>query len=391
MPVWSLACARVTGLCDFSATDFLLTDFLLTDSIAMNNHHAFDHDPRIGGLGPVAAVARLGLPRRASGLALALTLAVALGCGIPKAGFAEQDQQAMELPAPDAEAAAEQRACLRCHGMATLAYRDSDTGEIVSLALDKAGFGHSVHGDLACGQCHTEGYQGYPHAPELSAADLDCVQCHEDHPENTDRVDFSLIDQEYHKSVHARSDDPEAEGFDCHSCHDPHVFRASLLGREIPEIVAYDNQICLSCHDELRDPLDSSHAWLPNRDKHWASVRCLDCHTPLSDSGRAVSHEILSAEQSSVNCVNCHSQQQGLLSRLYQYRSREDIEEGGFFAKAVFNQAYIVGMSRNPLIDRMALIVIALTVLVLAAHGYGRYRAYRSLREQQAANEGDKQ
>ncbi|EIC20584.1 cytochrome c3 family protein [Thiorhodovibrio frisius] len=299
----------------------------------------------------------------------------------------------MALPAPAAEAASEQRACLRCHGMATLAYRDPATGDIVNLALNEKTFGHSVHGELACSHCHEDGYESYPHSPDVSAAELNCVQCHEDHPENTDRVDFTVIDQEYQASVHARSDDSEAAGFNCHSCHDPHAFRASLLGRDIPDIVAYDNQICLSCHEELRDAFSTSHAWLPNRDKHWASVRCLDCHTPSRDNGRPVSHEILSKEQSNANCVNCHSQAQGLLSRLYQYRSREDIEEKGFFAKAVFNQAYIVGMSRNPLIDRLALIIIGLTVLVLAAHGYGRYRAYQSLREQQAtaANEGDKQ
>jgi hypothetical protein len=325
----------------------------------------------------------LGLGAPGSGLAEpAAALAPAVSSGLPHA-----------LPAPNAQALAEQRACLRCHGMATMAYRDPGSGEILSLVVDKAGFGHSVHGDLACSQCHEHGYREYPHSPELTAAELNCVQCHEDHPENTDRVDFSLINQEYQASVHALSEDPEAEGFNCHSCHDPHVFRASLLGREIPEIVAYDNQICLSCHEELRDPLSPSHAWLPNRDKHWASVRCLDCHTPLNDNGRPVSHEILSAEQSNTNCVNCHSKAQGLISRLYQYRSREDIQKSGFFAKAVYNDAYIVGMSRNPLIDFLALLVLFLTVLVLAAHGYGRYRAYQALREQHAtaANEGDKQ
>ncbi|MBK5967872.1 nitrate reductase [Thiorhodovibrio winogradskyi] len=301
-------------------------------------------------------------------------------------------QQGAALKTPDPQAAEENRACLRCHGMATLGYRDAETGEIVNLAVDRELFGHSVHGDLACSKCHGGDYQGYPHPPELSAAELNCVACHEDHPENTDRLDFSLINEEYQASVHAMSDDPEAQGFNCHSCHDPHAFRASLLGREIPDIVAYDNQICMSCHDDLRDPLSLSHSWLPNPSKHWESVRCLDCHTPLSESGRPVSHQILSAEQSNVNCVNCHTQGQGLLARLYEYRSQQDIESRGFFAKAVFNDAYVVGMSRNSLIDLLALIIIGLTVLVLAGHGYGRYRAYRALREQQAAaSEGDKQ
>jgi nitrate/TMAO reductase-like tetraheme cytochrome c subunit len=298
----------------------------------------------------------------------------------------------------DQQVAEENRSCLRCHGMATLGYRDAETGEIVSLVVDKQLFGHSVHGDLACGKCHEDGYQRYPHPEEFSVVDLNCVTCHEDHPENTDRLDFSLIEEEYQASIHAMSDDPEAEGFSCHSCHDPHVFRASLLGREIPEIVAYDNQLCMSCHDDVRDPLTLSHSWLPNPGKHWKAVRCIDCHTPLNeDSTRPVSHQILSAEQSNVNCVNCHTQGQGLMARLYEYRSQQGIESRGFFAQAVFNDAYVVGMSRNPLIDRLALIIIGLTILVLAGHGYGRYRAYRALQEQKAAaanapaKEGDKQ
>lgn len=331
-------------------------------------------------------------PSWAVGFCLALLLVMGIG---PHAVLADS---AMHVPAPGAEATAERHACMRCHGMATMGYRDPETGDVISLALDLSALSHSVHGELACSHCHEQGYLGYPHQSEHPARELSCVQCHEDHPENTDRIDFSTVDEEFQASVHARSDDPEAVGFSCHSCHNPHEFSASLLGREVADIVRYDNQLCLDCHDELRDPLSLSHSWLPNRDRHWESVRCLDCHTPLNDNGRPVSHEILSAENSNVNCVNCHSQGQGLLRRLYQYRSREDIEDRGFFAKAVYNDAYVVGMSRNPLIDWVGLLLIVLTLLVLGAHGYGRYRAYQALRAQQvgeqqaeAATEGDKQ
>lgn len=287
------------------------------------------------------------------------------------------------LPFDRDVAADEQRACLRCHGMATIGYRDPDSGGFISLALELSALRASVHGALACSRCHAQGYFQYPHDAAHTARELHCVQCHRDHPDNTDRIDFSLVEAEFQASVHARSEAAEAEGFGCHSCHDPHVFRASLLGREIAEIVRYDNQLCLRCHEALRDPLQPSHAWLPNRDRHWEAVRCLDCHTPLTDNNRPVSHEILSAKDSNVNCVNCHSQGQGLLRRLYQYRSREAIENSGFFAKAVFNDAYIVGMSRNPLIDWSALVILLLTLVGLGAHGYGRYRAYQNARAQQ--------
>lgn len=322
----------------------------------------------------------------------AMAQSAALGPSSGAGAVSPSAEQSASGPSSAAQANEENRSCLRCHGMATLAYRDPESGEIVDLAVGRQVFGLSVHGELACSQCHEGDYQRYPHPEALSAAELNCVDCHEDNPENTDRLDFGLIEEEFEASVHAISDDPEAAGFSCHSCHDPHAFRASLLGREIPEIVAYDNQICMSCHDDLRDPLTLSHSWLPNPGKHWESVRCLDCHTPLGENDRPVSHQILSAEQSNVNCVNCHSQGQGLLARLYEYRSQQDIESRGFFAKAVFNDAYVVGMSRNPLIDRFALVIIGLTLLGLAGHGYGRYRAYRSLRREQSAadTQGDK-
>ncbi|EXJ15596.1 cytochrome c3 family protein [Imhoffiella purpurea] len=275
--------------------------------------------------------------------------------------------------------------CLRCHQMATLAYRDPGTGEIVDLSIAPMALSHSAHGKLACSDCHSADFDRYPHPKRLKEETLSCVGCHEDQDDADQRLyRFETIDEEFERSVHATSDHPKAAGFSCHSCHDPHAFRNSRVGEEIRQIVHDDNAICLSCHKKVQDPLRDPHAWLPKREKHRESVRCLDCHTPLTEAGQPVSHRILAAEDSNRDCVNCHSKEPQLLNRLYQYRSEEDLASKGWVSKAVFNEAYVVGMSRSPLIDRLALAVIGITVLVLGAHGYGRYRAYRREQEDQA-------
>lgn len=286
----------------------------------------------------------------------------------------------------------ENKACLRCHQMATLAYRDPASGKILDLSIDPKALARSDHAELACTDCHHADSKRYPHPASVSRQSLECVACHEEKDDAAERqYRFKTIEEEFGRSIHATSDDPKADGFSCHSCHDPHRFRASAVGQDIASIVREDNQLCLSCHEEVRDPVRDPHTWLPKREKHRESVRCLDCHTPLSENGGPVSHQILAGEDSNRDCVNCHSRDSGLLSRLYQYRSEQDLAGQGWLSKAVFNQAYVVGMSRSPLIDRLALLIIGIAVLGLGAHGYGRYLAYRRFRADRPEKGGSEQ
>ncbi|SDX55060.1 Doubled CXXCH motif (Paired_CXXCH_1) [Allochromatium warmingii] len=274
--------------------------------------------------------------------------------------------------------------CLRCHRMETLAYRDPQSGELVDLHVNGEQFGHSAHAEVPCIDCHQGDFGQYPHPAAALAQRLDCVGCHEDQPDAHERAyRFQTIEQEFARSIHATSDSPKVKGFNCHHCHDPHTFRNSAIGQPIAEIVRSDNQLCLSCHSKIREPYSTAHLWLPKRDKHWQAVRCLECHTPLTDLGQPVSHQLLAGKDSNFDCVNCHSQEQRLLQRLYQYRSATDLENSGWLSKAILNQSYVVGMSRSPLLDALGLGVMGLTLCVLIAHGWGRYRAYRRFRQHQ--------
>lgn len=256
--------------------------------------------------------------------------------------------------------------CLRCHSMETLAYRDTVTGKVVTLAVNPQQYQESNHKRLACIECHKADYSPYPHPESVKAENLFCLDCHQDDPKFVP-YRFEEIEATFKNSIHATQFPNE---FTCFSCHDSHQFKVSRVGGELAQIVRYDNEICLSCHAELLKTDNLSHSWLPNITLHWRSVRCIECHTPTTPQ---FSHQILPAEQSVRNCVQCHSKEATLLSRLYQYRSQENLQKTGWLNKAIFNQAYIIGMSRNETIDRWGLIILALTLVGLLAHGLGRF------------------
>jgi hypothetical protein len=271
--------------------------------------------------------------------------------------------------------------CMRCHWMETMAYRDRETREIVNLSIDRDAYEHSVHHELGCRDCHDRGYKHYPHRTSSADENLQCVECHDDRQGDEHyqppKLDGFAI--QYQDSVHAKQDE---EPFSCFSCHNPHTFRPLPNDTPVPQVVAANNNLCLDCHTELRSPVPKGHDWLPRPQQHWASVRCIDCHTPVE--GRdlyAPSHEMLGAEESNQNCVECHSQGGQLLAQLYVHRAEQEREQEGFFAHAIYNDAYIIGMSRSPLIDFIGLAVVGLMILGLGAHGYGRYLAYKKYRK----------
>ncbi len=285
---------------------------------------------------------------------------------------------ALLLPTQAPVAAAEvSDDCQRCHGMATLGYRDPITREIIDLHVDAAAFAASDHGNMACVDCHDRDYRTYPHALTIADEDLDCVGCHREDREPRGSA-YQRIDEEFLRSVHAQSPtdaDPTSKlPMGCHDCHNPHSFRAARPGDDIAAIVSANNAVCLSCHQAVADPLDAAHAWLPNPDRHWTAVRCIDCHAPVAEHR---SHDVLVADQGNRDCVNCHSRNATLLNQLYSYRSETDLAEKGLVAKAVYNDSYIVGMSRSPTIDAIGLGVIALMLLGIGAHAFGRWRVYR--------------
>lgn len=286
------------------------------------------------------------------------------------ASATDQDEQ----PSADGLASGDSAACMRCHHMSTLAYRDHASGKIIDLSIQPQGYADSAHRESACGDCHDRGYRHYPHRSSSADEALSCVGCHREQAKAHEHVpDMDAIDSEYQQSIHATSDDADVS---CFSCHNPHRFRPEAKDAPPAQRVAANNALCLDCHVEQRGEIPAGHDWLPRAGLHWQAVRCVDCHTPVNGPER-VSHRILSGADSARNCVECHTRDSKLLNQLYSWRSEQSLEEQGFFKQALYNEAYIVGMSRNDSLDRFSLAVLALVLLGIVAHGTGRWISYR--------------
>lgn len=271
--------------------------------------------------------------------------------------------------------------CLRCHAMPTLGHA-SELGNIRNIAVDPEGYRKSVHGTRNCTFCHF-GFNNFPHAEKaLARPKPKCTGCHRG--EKFAEWGFDVVQKEFAESVHVKKLERK---FSCFSCHDPHLFDPSRRDPEHPrpirETVAASNAICLDCHQDTVSlaarfavatrPLETTHSFLPERELHWAAVRCLDCHTPVNN--RMVSHEILPKEQAVKNCVECHSQESRLLTKLYHHRVQEERQRAGFLNSVVLNDAYLIGMTRNKYLDWLSIAMAAITALGIALHIAGRYLA----------------
>lgn len=177
--------------------------------------------------------------------------------------------------------------CLACHGDAS-AKRDDGR----SIAVDAAHFGDSIHGPLACVDCHADLAKGeLPH--ETKTAKVNCASCHDD------------IGGKYHDSIHAWA--KEKAGLlvapacaDCHGKHDirPHTDKTSRVYRDrIPET-------CGSCHAGIVEKYSVGiHAAALKKGDSRAPV-CVDCHSTHSIQRAGTDAWRLSV---TAECGTCHA------------------------------------------------------------------------------------
>lgn len=271
--------------------------------------------------------------------------------------------------------------CLRCHGMPNLSYRDEKSGGLVKLAVNPAAFAASEHGKLTCAKCHEGEYQEYPHEEGTPAPT--CVTCHKDEP-RFKKYRFDKITHQFEKSIHAQL---PGVAFDCFSCHDPHTLTSTSQAPDTATLVRRSNAPCLECHgpegvalrgaDPTKASLAERHHWLPKLELHWAAVRCVDCHTP--DAGTSL-HAINRADASRRECTTCHAQDSLLLGKLYRHKVLTQREQAGFVNSVALNDAYIIGMTRNRILDGFGLLAMGGTLVGVLAHGLGRFIASRRRR-----------
>jgi hypothetical protein len=270
--------------------------------------------------------------------------------------------------------------CIACHTEQALLFPPRAGLDLEGLAdalMDPFAFEQSQHAGMACKTCHSKGYQDYPHEALAAEAILGCPECH---AKEAFRVQAQFAD-----SVHARNLSDE---FSCSSCHDPHRDRVARDLADASKVVAQDNGKCLECHNsdqrfaelgvtlpetKTRPDIDKIHEWLPNTERHWQAVRCIECHTPQSTHSKlAVNHQILDAEEAERNCTVCHSQDSALNLRLYRWQTEQDISKLGFLNSTILGDSYVIGATRNVYLDRLAYWLVALLLAALAMHGVVR-------------------
>ncbi|HEY0885530.1 MAG TPA: cytochrome c3 family protein [Ramlibacter sp.] len=270
--------------------------------------------------------------------------------------------------------------CLSCHsaaGVANPPRADLDLERLKTFLVDPTTFKDSNHGGVECKTCHGQAYVPYPHRPNARAQISPCEECH--------AQKVLRLEPQFIRSVHARN---LPGRFTCATCHDPHRFQVARKIGNPRRIVSQDNAMCLDCHaddrrfrktakpDTPRPDLDHIHDWLPNPQRHWQSVRCVECHTPVSTvDSLSLSHEILDKTRAVKDCVACHSADTALRTRLYRHLVDQEQQTAGFMNSVILRDAYVVGAMRNTYLDTGMTVLLGLTVAALGGHGLIRILA----------------
>jgi len=275
--------------------------------------------------------------------------------------------------------------CLRCHAEEkyTIENEDRVTTEPMcpERIHDRDAFYSGVHKSFACNDCHSYGYEEFPHSLETRMEEtLMCMDCH-GYDESFAQYHFEEIEIEFGESAHNMKD------FTCWSCHDPHSYKAFMRNADdLAEAIVYDNNMCLRCHSDFsrfmllsdREEINvvASHEWLPNQISHFKHVRCIECHTEINDT-ILIAHKILPKTAAVKNCEECHSKDSRLMHTLYKFQG-QDNEKGGFANAVMINESFVIGANQNVFLNKLSFILLGLMMVVIVFHIYLRIRKQKT-------------
>ncbi len=285
---------------------------------------------------------------------------------------------------PDLNRTAIELQCVSCHSGHREAPQyvvDPETGKRNNVMIDMPEFRRSDHGDMQCVDCHTLGFDQYPHGRPRQR--LTCMACHpgplEKTPEYVDRgfrriiedaeYEFWRIEKEYENSLHFT----EVVNFTCEECHDPHYFKATKEQPSPQAILENDNAPCIRCHKAdaldqhmLSDPADPDlivlHEYVQLPKAHLDNTRCIDCHSSVEE---IVAHDMLSGKDADQGCMSCHSAGSIMMTRHYRYHDEFEGSDLGFHNAALMEDSYVMGANRNRYIDYISYAIIGITLFVL--------------------------
>ena len=214
--------------------------------------------------------------------------------------------------------------CLACHdGSEDIRVRvDDDDDEMRSLlGIPEDRYIKSVHGDMACIDCHKEITDSKSPHEQNDIDKPDCVSCHEtlwdealEQDLAKEKAMLGIVVQNieaYKDSSHARRAPSNLYGVKahCEDCHNSHFFDVPPEGTAkrtdwhltVPRLCGE------SCHeDSLKEFLNSVHGQEVSKEKNPKAAVCVDCHS--SHAIRKVRRDpfkLLVTRQ----CGSCHQEQ----------------------------------------------------------------------------------
>ena len=259
--------------------------------------------------------------------------------------------------------------CQMCHADESIE-PVTERGAILDLYLPVETYEMATHGNMECTLCHVEseegGFEEFPHLLDKSATPM-CLDCHGE--------EFEDIHDAYELSYHAKN----IKEFSCFNCHDIHRANFDSLTQDYAHEIQYYNQKCYHCHVDSAiyayysgkdaSKLDLSHSFLPSREVHWRSVRCVECHTPADQSNV---HDIVAGDQAQHKCVACHSQNTLLTRKLYKRTATTDAgdqDNHKIMNYFLFQNAYVIGATRLTIVDTLVLILFIAAFAGVVGHG----------------------
>jgi hypothetical protein len=280
--------------------------------------------------------------------------------------------------------------CLKCHSQPKYklhnpnnnldVYKKMPSDRVINVDM----FNNSNHKNFKCVDCHSDEFNTFPHAANLLFDEqYVCMDCHGDDPKY-EKFNFKGIQKEFEESVHAKRLTDQSS---CWMCHNPHYYKTHAgQTQDISSIVAYDNEVCLSCHmnkdryglltNKVKPNIIEKHDWLPNQELHFKSFRCLECHTKVNDS-LTVSHNILGKDKALKNCKECHSKNSYLIASLYKYQITEDKKKNGFFNPILLSDLYVIGANRNYYFNYISVTLLILVIGGISIHTFLRFTIKR--------------
>ncbi len=271
--------------------------------------------------------------------------------------------------------------CLKCHAHNYFIYDNTVEKKQIKhkmepgMRIDTVLFYQSNHRNFKCTDCHSEDFATWPHSVEVRMEPkMNCIDCHGG-DEKYAKFHFEKIEAEFALSVHATK---HPDDFTCWTCHEPHTYKINARNDlVINKIIAYDNNICLSCHnninkfelisDQEKPNIIAKHDWLPNQARHFQHVRCIECHAHVNDS-LLVAHNIQPKGKAVKLCQECHSKNTILMNSLYQYQLKSKATGLGFDNEVILNSSYVIGANRNIYLNKISFAILLLVLAGISIH-----------------------